>query len=319
LLIGAYLFNCTFTSPALLPAFKGSTLRGAFGHAFKKVSCALRRQNCATCLLSETCPYSLIFENHNSTPEDAPASKVRISARPHPYTLQPPRQENLIYQKGEAFSFGITLFGKANDYLPHIVYAVDMMGENGIGRHSGVEGGRFTLDTVDVGGQSIYNGQSKLLSRHHPLAHLALSDNTSPLPPVAELTVTFQTPLRLKQHNQLQEALPFHLLIRAALRRLATLEQYYADGEPALDYRGLIRQAEGVVTLSSHCRWLDLERYSSRQKTAMFLGGLVGSTCYSGDLDVFLPILRYCQQTQLGKQTTFGLGQISLSQVQPAH
>lgn len=316
MLIGDYRFDCLLTTPALVSTFKGSMLRGAFGHAFKKVSCALRRQDCETCLLAETCPYSFVFENHSADHADSSPGKVRVAVRPHPYAFQPPFETNLIYQRGEHFSFGISLFGKANDYLPHIVYAVEMMGENGIGRRNGADRGQFILEKISTDNHLVYSSQSKVLDRRHPLTNLCLEPTPSP-ESVATLAVTFLTPLRLKHQNQFQNTLPFHLLIRAALRRVATLEQYHADGEPVLDYRGMTRRAEKINTVTSDCHWVDLERYSSRQKTAMFLGGMVGTIRYSGELNEFLPILRYCQKTHLGKQTTFGLGQLAL-QVKPS-
>ena len=39
---GSYEFTIVFDSGALLPPFKGSTFRGAFGTALKRVTCALR-------------------------------------------------------------------------------------------------------------------------------------------------------------------------------------------------------------------------------------------------------------------------------------
>jgi len=68
---------------------------------------------------------------------------------------------------------------------------------------------------------------------------------SSPLPDVTTLTVQFLTPLRVKYQNRLKADLPFHILIRTALRRIATLCQAYGTGEPALDYRRLVREAEG--------------------------------------------------------------------------
>jgi hypothetical protein len=44
----------------------------------------------------------------------------------------------------------------------------------------------------------------------------------------------------------------------------------------------------------------------------MLLGGMTGTMQYDGALSEFMPLLRYCQKTHLGKQTTFGLGQIDL-------
>ncbi|MBI5558670.1 MAG: CRISPR system precrRNA processing endoribonuclease RAMP protein Cas6 [Deltaproteobacteria bacterium] len=102
--------------------------------------------------------------------------------------------------------------------------------------------------------------------------------------------------------------MPFHLLIRAALRRVSSLEETFGQGEPPLDYRGLVRRAEQITARESDCRWVDIERYSNRQKTNMLIGGLQGKLVYEGELAEFLPLLRYCEVTHLGKQTAFGLG-----------
>ena len=308
--IGTYRFDCLMTTAAQVPAYKGSMLRGAFGHAFKKVCCALRRQECTSCLLTETCPYSYVFEVHATTPAEA-SGRTRVSARPHPYTLSPPLSDNREYQAGERFSFDLTLFGRGNDYLPHIVYAVETMGENGIGSRIGDNRGRFVLEGIEMGSQRIYDRKSRQLHRGPGLDTLTVTPNqTENQAAMEELTIHFQTPLRLKHQNELQDTLPFHLLIRAALRRVAILEEHYGDGEPPLDYRGLVRRAEAVRTVASDCRWFELERYSARQKSAMLLGGLTGTIRYQGALGEFLPLLRYCEQTRLGKQTTFGLGQL---------
>ena len=45
-----------------LPEYKGSTFRGGFGYAFKKVVSALRNKECPECLLREKCIYSYVFE-----------------------------------------------------------------------------------------------------------------------------------------------------------------------------------------------------------------------------------------------------------------
>jgi len=39
LLYGKYAFSCILLDDAHLPPFKGSTFRGVFGHALKKVVC----------------------------------------------------------------------------------------------------------------------------------------------------------------------------------------------------------------------------------------------------------------------------------------
>lgn len=63
MLFGRYQFTCRFTEDALLPPYKGSTFRGAFGGALKKVVCAVREKDCSRCLLAARCVYARVFEN----------------------------------------------------------------------------------------------------------------------------------------------------------------------------------------------------------------------------------------------------------------
>lgn len=296
---GIYHFNCRFESEAILPSFKGSTLRGALGHALKMTTCALKRQDCADCMLAANCGYAFLFELQTGN----------ATRRPHPYVIEPPVEDWRFRNKGEVFDFSVILFGRANDYLPHIVYAVREMGKSGLGKKNTVEG-RFRLESVRQAEQIIYEGTT--LKSPSDLPDLVLSPE-SDSPVTSSIRLTCQTPLRLKYDNQLQDGLPFHFLIRAALRRVSSLEAAYGSGEPHLDYKGLVAQAMAVQVVSSTCRWVEIERYSSRQKTSMFIGGIEGETMYQGEnLVRFLPLLRYCETAHLGKQTSFGLGRIAV-------
>jgi CRISPR/Cas system endoribonuclease Cas6 (RAMP superfamily) len=58
-------------------------------------------------------------------------------------------------------------------------------------------------------------------------------------------------------------------------------------------------------------RWFDWERYSNRQNTRMFMGGMIGSITYEGDLGKYLPLLDFASKVHIGKQTTFGMGKMS--------
>ncbi|MFW8601829.1 hypothetical protein ACOHYD_10155 [Desulfobacterota bacterium M19] len=205
-----YTFTCCFTGPAFLPEFKGSTLRGGFGLALKKISCALKQQRCDSCLLFATCAYAFVFEMDKS------------ARRPHPYVIIPPDIQQRSFKKNDRFTFEIILFGKANNYLPHIVYAVREMGRNGLGKgHE--DQGQFAVKTISQGDKIIFAGEQ--LETGSPLQHLELSESSAFLD--NRLTISFLTPLRLKYCNELRDSLPFHLLIRAALRRISSLEAAY--------------------------------------------------------------------------------------------
>lgn len=302
--IGKYTFQCRFKSLASLPEFKGSTLRGGFGHALKRISCALRRQDCSTCLLFETCAYAFLFEVKKALPYESKC--LRVAQRPHPYVIVPPDDTKRAYEADDPFSFDFILFGRANDYLPHILYAVREMGQNGIGKTTKCEG-LFEIEKVLQGDQTIFTGD--ILDTNSPLQQVSLNMLSASDPD--KITFHCQTPLRLKYINELQASLPFHLVIRAALRRVSMLETVYGNGAPDLDFKGIAARATSIKTTDSDCRWIEIERYSNRQRSAMKFGGVLGSLVYKGEgLAEFLPLLHYCEVTHLGKQTSFGLGKI---------
>jgi len=125
----------TFTIEAketiFLPPYKGSTLRGGFGYAFKRVVCALKDKECLNCILKEKCIYSYIFE----TPPPSDTKIMRkYKAAPHPFIIEPPPEKKKGYKAGDDINFGLILIGKAIDYLPYFIYAFHNLGEIGIGK-----------------------------------------------------------------------------------------------------------------------------------------------------------------------------------------
>ena len=323
---GMYRFIVILQDDALLPEYKGSTFRGIFGHALKKVVCALKRQVCEGCILREKCVYALVFEIPSIYMDDPPPAagnstdatttgrglRKRISAPPHPYVIEPPDDTKTQYRKGDVLDFTFLLFGSVNEYLPYFIYAFTEMGTLGIGKRVGTKRATFILDRVVSGEKLVYDGREGKIRAGiftEDLAIAPLSTETGR----PGISIRLLTPLRLKFENHLKAELPFHVLTRAMLRRISTLMQYYGDGEPALDYRGLVERAKAIVTESSTIRWFDWKRYSNRQDQSMLMGGMVGDVNYTGNLDEFLPLIHFCKKVHLGKQTAFGLGKICLT------
>ena len=312
MLYGKYLFSSVFETDAILPVYKGSTFRGVFGHALKKVVCALKRQDCKECLLKDKCVYSFVFETQDKP--DRPEGKKRIAAPPHPYVIEPPDTNKTHFKKGEDFDFILILFGKANEYLPYFIYAFEQMGELGIGK--GIDGkrARFILKSVMTDNMTIYSGETGKISAGTAYQELLIPHNKEEKsPPASTIELTFKTPLRIKFQNRLEASLPFHILIRAVLRRIASLYNYHGNGEPPLDYRGLVERAKDIEIKSSALRWFDWKRYSNKQDQRMLMGGIIGKVEYAGDLRPFIPLISFCEKVHVGKQTSFGLGKIVIT------
>lgn len=89
-----------------LPAFLGSTLRGAFGHALKEAVCLMSHRDCSHCLVADRCIYPYLFET--PVPADLPQFRG-LQQAPHPFILAPPSvlksaTEKLVVAKEHSLS-----------------------------------------------------------------------------------------------------------------------------------------------------------------------------------------------------------------------
>ncbi|MCD6271347.1 MAG: CRISPR system precrRNA processing endoribonuclease RAMP protein Cas6 [Deltaproteobacteria bacterium] len=307
MLYGIYRFFCVFQNDAYLPYYKGSTFRGVFGRALKKVVCALKKEECSQCLLKQRCIYALVFETSISlaVPEGS-----RTASPPHPFVIEPPLTTETKFSKGSSFNFNLLLFGEINNSLPYFIYAFEQMGKIGIGKKINGGRGRFILKEVRNGDSLIYSAADRQLNTASKPEVLSIGDPANLSDKKLSLKLICETPLRLKFENRLKAELPFHVLVRAMLRRVSSLFNWYGAGEPPLDYKGLVKKAASVQTLDSSLKWFDWKRYSFRQNKSMLMGGITGSITFKGDLTEYLPIIELCSKVHLGKQTSFGLGKI---------
>lgn len=312
MLYGNFNFTCRFETPAQLPEYKGSTFRGIFGRALKQVVCALKHQTCPDCLLRSDCLYPQVFESQLSAGDgDVPQRNTTA-----PYVIQPPTTTRRHYAEGDAFNFNLLLFGPVNSRLPYFIYALREMGRLGVGKKIDGRRGTYRLESVSVGEQILYSDTDRKLHVPADIPDLALTPPpTGPTQDPRTVALSFETPLRVKYNNRLAPDMPFHVLVRAMLRRAADLLARFDGAEPNLDYRGLVQQAKSVATLHNRLQWVDWRRYSMRQDQAMLMGGLSGTVTYHGNLSPYLGLLDFCSRVHLGKQTSFGLGRYSVEVV----
>lgn len=388
-----------------LPAFLGSTLRGAFGHSLKKTVCVMPHRDCERCMVSDRCIYPYLFE----TPPPPDLALLRGQQRaPHPFILSPPSpfaspsstanlpapspspassstmpgfgsrslsrapesqasmnkrsasppilrkasnglptsgksngsdgsngiisvnnfgSGRLRLKPGDEITFGLTLMGRAIEYLPYVVFAVSEMARGGLG----FDRARFKLTQVHLIDRHderrlIYSGDSHRIAvptdSAASLADLirarinrtteaaAPTPNPQPLSPI--LRLRFMTPTRIRVDGELQAGMSFELLVRNLLRRVSLLCAVHGSAPLELDYRGLIAEAASVATAKSDLQWCDWDRYSNRQQTKMTLGGFVGEIEYTSEtLEGFLPLLVAGGLLNVGTGTSFGLGKLS--------
>jgi CRISPR-associated endoribonuclease Cas6 len=313
---GAFKFSITPSQPVTLPVFKGSTLRGGFGYAFKRVVCALKGKECSDCLLKEKCVYSYIFET--PPPSDTKIMRKYPSA-PHPFVIEPPLERKRGYKPGDEISFNLILIGRAVDYLPYFIYAFSELGNIGLGKAKG----KYELkrvESLEKGAKSetrekiIYSSTTKTLKSFKteflPLKFdLSITKGSNSKP----LTLNFLTPTRIIYNGHLTLELEFHIFIRNLIRRLSLLYYFHCGGDPSQwDFKGIIEKSKQVKVKQKALRWYDWERYSTRQETKMKMGGFIGKITFEGDIALFMPIIKAGEILHVGKGTGFGLGKYKI-------
>lgn len=311
--LAAFTFSLRARDTILLPAYKGSTLRGGFGHAFKRVVCTIRNVPCSECLLYEKCVYSYVFET--PPPKDTEVMR-KYTAAPHPFVIEPPLGKKTEYLQGEEIHFGLILIGRAIEYLPYFIYTFEELGRTGIGRG---RGGYELKEVLSAGpdgrGGVVYSGEEKRLKSD--LTRLTAADlPQSETADTKTIAINFLTPTRIKYDGQLNVNPDFHILLRNLLRRISLLSYFHCNGNPDdIAFTDLIESAKSVATLDRRLHWYDWERYSARQETRMKMGGFTGRVAYEGDLEEFLPFIRLGKYLHVGKGTTFGLGKYEIGRV----
>ncbi len=309
-------FNFTIeaSESLALPTYKGATFRGAFGNAFRRIVCALKRNDCSECLLKTRCVYVYVFET--MPPEGtAMMGMDKYDAVPHPFVIEPPAESRRGYRSGDKICFSLILAGKGIEYLPYFIYTFEELGYIGIGKGKG----KYKLQSVEDDSENVYSIDSKVLKNtgskelYIREQFESCSDDICPGSYDDTITLRFLTPARIKHQRSLAVKLDFHVLIRSLMRRLCLIYYFHCGGtEPSWDYKGLIKKAEGVAIEKESLRWQDWERYSSRQDVRMKMGGVAGEVTYRGNLNPFRDILKAGEILHVGKGTSFGLGRFEI-------
>jgi hypothetical protein len=316
--------------PLALSEYKGATFRGGFGTVFRRVACAC---GSGATVHQKRCLYSQVFETPQR--EDLPALP-RTAHLPHPFVLEPPLETQRVYTPADRLTVHLILVGQALEWLPYFVFTFDELGRVGIGQNRG----RYQVDEVcSVNGADtsvVFSGRTRRFLGQGQ--HVTFEELWQPDEAVQAAEVEFLTYTRVMGKGHLRSSVDFPLLFGALLRRIALLMYAHGDGGTlplpsgrSIDALSIVRYfydrsaqqpdarqairdayrvAEQVIMARQGLHWEEWERYSTRQETRMKLGGVLGAVCYTGPIGPFLPYLRVGEYIHVGKNTTFGLGQM---------
>jgi hypothetical protein len=171
----------TFAPRATMPAqpYHGSAWRGAFGHALKRMVCAMRLRPCEGCALSAVCIYPQFFGAD-------PAGEAS-----RPYILCPDRAPpDGLLRAGLPFRLRMTLLPAAAPVAPYAVRALLAAAANGLTAR------RIALDCLDI--RDVATGLP--IDPSAPLPEL-MPAHCPPAPSAVRLHL--RTPLRLRLRGDL--------------------------------------------------------------------------------------------------------------------
>ncbi len=292
-------------SPPPSGVFFGNLLRGGFGLHLRKISCVARTLQCPGCLFAERCAYAVVFESRHNDSQEHYKSLDDI---PRPYVFfDLPDPETL--SAARTFSIGVRLIGRAMNFLPQVLSALNNLAETGF------QGGRFRCraagisliqpDGAETPLDAVPSSQLPVISTE------AYLKNHPPIPG-GPLTVSFITPVRMKKDGIFLQTPDFSSRASHLMRRTAQIGCFHGSGPVDWDFRALLDALGDVRIINHDTAWREWKRFSFRQKSEMQLGGLVGRAIYSPVPDFFHPLLILGQALHVGKAASFGFGKYTL-------
>jgi len=294
-----YQFNSRLQQPLPLNFYSGSMLRGAFGHALKKITCLTKMDDCKRCLLYRQCQYPRIF----APPPPQQNGLQTFSEIPPPFIIEPPAPGRQTLETGAKFCFQQVLIGSAIDQLPLIILAWQQALKQGLSRYQT----RMTLSQVifepnQPGEQTIYQADQPANPIPTPVFKAEFPATLN------QIRLSLLTPLRIQQKGRiLGNELRGSDFIRALIRRYYLLQELYQPDYQPPDFTQLADLADKIQAQPDlkPCEW---SRYSNRQKQKMTFRGVMGQIKLDGDLTPFIPLLVGGQWWHVGNKTSFGMG-----------
>ncbi len=298
--VARYRLEFEVESAVTLPAYAGSTLRGALGHAFRASVCVTGKPTCEGCPVRTTCAYAAVFEPPAPTEPHALQSFSQI---PRPYVIEPPSWGEHGYRPGESLAFHLVLIGRALRHLPLLLHAFDRAFAKGVGR----PGSRARLHRAHWCGEQ--HEQVILAGRDGHLIEHPAAPAAPRFPPTDHVRLHFATPLRLQANGRRATADEYtpRRLLNALVRRTALLAEFHSEAPLPIDFAGLSAAAD-TLHGDKHLTWRNWSRSSTRQGAKFDLGGVVGTWDLRGGLTPFLPYLHLGQWLHVGKEAVFGMG-----------
>ena len=228
------------------------------------------------------------------SPDEAALKRFQKPALPFVFqlpVLQPPN-------KGELVEIGLVLLGRATQFLPQFIHALELMLQDPTLQDK-VQLSLFKVETASyAGSRHLLMGKDKKLDTGF-MDSLSLSLLTEQQVASDNLSIRFITPLRLMVEGRPLREFSVSPFLRALLRRVSSTVYYSGGLELGHDFKWLAQQSRMVRCCSEDFRWT---MWGSRWS------GFTGRITLSGELAELHQFLLAGALLGVGKGATYGLG-----------
>lgn len=283
-------YDVAFEQPVIWGSSPVFVWRSVLGMSLRRLVCILRNQpSCAECWLSETCAYSCFFETHIQK-KDLKHLPGRDRAS-HPFVMEVNLQDDLHC------ALMILFLGRGRNFIPYVTQALENAGVKGIGRNRSP----YQIHAVSIEGQDMDYSLPLISqkSKHWPTGTESFS---------GPFSVQLVSPCRIKEQGSYVTTITLEDILRSEYRRMQLLEELFGDENVVFPEESSLVFPQSEIIQQ---RWEDTPYYSSRQKTALRLGGVVGGFSVQRSLTGFgASLLKAAEVFHVGKNVSFGLGKV---------
>lgn len=311
-----YLISLNILTKGVISVFFNNTLRGGFGYFLKKTICLSGEKHCNDCVLFDACPYVYIFETH--PPKDINVLKNYKSIC-QPFIFYTPYkygEKIRSHSLEESLEIELTLFGKAQDLLPYFVFALKILGEEGLGTDKikySVEKITSMSDNLVVYQKS---GGGKI-SRSDPLTleipHYFSSEKE------IKIEIDLLSPMRIQKDGKILSKPCAETFLKTLLRRIYNVALFHCGVEILWDYRSIIQIFSKTRITEDRTETVWADRYSTRQKQRITMKGIIGKFYMERFPEDMTRLIRAGEILHVGKNAGFGFGKYRMKKLTGGH
>lgn len=290
-------FKVAFFKDETLPQNKVSALRGGMGEMLLQANC-IRDRKCECCDFEDECVVCrTMYSKFKQKPEYVKKGGESIG-----YVLECENYQTR-FSKGDCLEFQLLLFGNTIVYLNLFLQAFYALGVHGIGS----ENAKYEILSITntkrkelLSDGNIYM-ENYTVHRISDYVEYRLKQFNQQK---SKGQVIFKTPLTLKYRKEFLQEFQMDAIMESIKRRIYMMACY--EGIPADFFEDLQIQLPSI--LYQEHKFVQIKRYSSRQKSFMLLKGIKGTIQTDGFSEDALCILLAGELIHIGKNTSFGFG-----------